>query len=140
MFLVSSLLMISTITCTSHIQVVFNIIGLKLFHLFQSRLRPKLDSQKLTLCLLQVLDISTKSEMKLRISPKQEFKLTISLEKMVFHSPLPFKKLRFSTVLPKVLKTSPQLVNSKLSIREFLIWENNQIMIIEQSEINFWTW
>jgi len=46
--------MMSTIIYMSQELDVFNITELKPSHLFQPRLRLKLDSQKLTLCLLQV--------------------------------------------------------------------------------------
>ena len=118
LYLVSSLLMMSTITCTSQLQVVFNTTELKLSHLSQPRSRPKLDSQRLMLCLLQVSDTSTKSEPKSITSLNLEFKLTILLVRQVSHFPPLFKKLRFSTVLPKASKTLLQQVNFNLSTAE----------------------
>ena len=131
--------MMSTITCTSQLQVVFSTIELKHSHLCQSRSRPKLDSQKLMLCLLQVWDILTKLEWKLIISLNHKLNITYSLEKLVFHLPPLFRKLRFCMVLPKVSRTLLKQVNSKLSTAKLLTWEHHQIANIKQSEINFWT-
>ena len=113
--------MMSTIIYISHIQVVFKTIELKLFHLSQPRLRLKLDSQRLMLCLLQVSDILIKLKVKSMVSCNQEYKLTTSLVNTTFHYLQLSKKLRFSMVPLKKLKTSPLPVNSNLFMAECLL-------------------